>query len=153
MGPNIAQILENYWKRQRIVPKVGKYLGTEIGTGRGVTQGDPTSPMIFNIVVDVVVHVVLEEVCRPQEEQQGIRWASGERNLVFYADDGRISGQDLEWVQDTIMLMVTMFHQMGLDKKLEKPRQWYVRLGSSRGSGGSWHISGGRWGRERSTES
>ena len=109
MGPNIAQILENYWKRQRIVTKVGKYLGTEIGTGRGVTQGEPTSPMIFNIVVDVVVHVVLEEVCSPQQAQHGMGWVSGERNPVFYADDRRISGRGHDWVQDTLMVMVTMF--------------------------------------------
>ena len=60
MGPNIAWILENYWKRQRIFPKVGKCLGTELWKGRGVTQGDPTYPMIFNIVVDVMVGVVME---------------------------------------------------------------------------------------------
>ena len=32
-------------------------------TGRVVTQGDPTYPMIFNIVVDVVVRAVLDLVC------------------------------------------------------------------------------------------
>ena len=41
MGPNLAQLLENYWRRQRIVPEVGKYLGTAVGEGRGVTQGNP----------------------------------------------------------------------------------------------------------------
>ena len=60
MGSNLARILENYWKRQQIVPKVSKCLGTAFGTGRGVTQGDPTYPMIFNIVVDVMVGVVME---------------------------------------------------------------------------------------------
>ena len=79
MGPNIAWILENYWKRQRIVPKVGKCLGTEFGTGRGVTQGNSTLPMIFNIVVYVVVYVVMEEVCIPQEAQHG-----GEKYCILY---------------------------------------------------------------------
>ena len=60
LGPNLGQLLKNYWRRQRIVPKVGKYLGTAFGTGIGVTQGDPASPTVFRIVVDVVVHVVLE---------------------------------------------------------------------------------------------
>ena len=35
------------------------FLGMAFGTGRGFTQGDPTSPMIFNIVVDAVVRAVL----------------------------------------------------------------------------------------------
>ena len=60
MGPNIAWILDNYWKRQRIFPKVGKCLGTEFGTGRGVTQGNSTYPNIFNIVVYVMVYAVME---------------------------------------------------------------------------------------------
>ena len=37
MGTNLARLLDNYWKRQRIVPKVGKCLGASFGTGRGVT--------------------------------------------------------------------------------------------------------------------
>ena len=55
MGLNLSWLLESYWKRQRIVSKKGKCLGTEFGTGRGVTQGDLASPIIFNIVMDVVV--------------------------------------------------------------------------------------------------
>ena len=66
MGPNLSWLLENYWKRQRIVPKIGNCLVTLFGTGRGVTQGNPTSPIIFNIVVDVVVQAVMEKVCIPQ---------------------------------------------------------------------------------------
>ena len=37
MGPNLAQLLENYWWRRRIFHKVGKYLGGAFGTGIGVT--------------------------------------------------------------------------------------------------------------------
>ena len=46
--------------------------------------------MIYNIVVGAVVWAVLEEVCRPQEAHHEIGWEVGERNLVLYADDGRI---------------------------------------------------------------
>ena len=81
LGPNLARLLDNYWRRQRIVPKVGKYLVTEFGTGIVVTQGDPASPMIFNIVVDAVVHAVLDEVCSPQEAQHGMGWEAGARNI------------------------------------------------------------------------
>ena len=85
-----------------IFPEVSKYLGTEFGTGRGVTQGNPASPMIFNIVVDMVVWAVLEKVCSPQEAQHGMGWAAGERNIVFYADEISIVGQDHDWVQDAL---------------------------------------------------
>ena len=59
-------------------------------TGIGAIQGDPTSSMIFNIVVDVVVTAVLEVVCGPQEARHGMGWAEEERNLALYTDDGRI---------------------------------------------------------------
>ena len=78
--------------------------------------------MIFNIVVYVVVYVVMEEVCIPQEAQHRMGWAAGERNIVFYMDYGRIAGWDHEWVQDTLMVTVAMFRQMGLEKNLKKTK-------------------------------
>ena len=82
--------------------------------GRGLTQGDPTPPMIFNIMVDAVVRVVLDGACRPQEAQHSLGWAAGDRNTIFYADDGRIAGRDHEWVQDALLATVVMFHRMVL---------------------------------------
>ena len=114
LGTNLAQILENYWRRQMIAPKVGKYLGTAFGTGRGVTQGDPVSPIIFNIMVDAVVRAALEEVCSPQEARHCMGWEAGERNIVLNADEGSTAGRVQEWVQDDLTVTVAMFQQMGL---------------------------------------
>ena len=86
MGMNLARLLENYRKWQQIVPKVDKCMGTVFEKGRGMTQGNPASPMIFNIVVDAVVRAVLEEVCILQEAQHGMGREAGEINLVFYAN-------------------------------------------------------------------
>ena len=49
-------------------------------------------------------------------------WAAGERNLFFYADDGRIEGQDHEWVQDTLTVTVVMFLRLGLDTNVDKTK-------------------------------
>ena len=103
--------------------------------------------MIFNVVADAVVQEVLEEICSLQEAQHVMGWSAGQRNLVFYAYGGRIAGRDHEWVQDALTMMVAMFQRMGLETNLEKPRQWCVPPGSSRGSVGSWPISGGQRGR------
>ena len=99
LGLNLSRLLKSYWKRQRIVPKVGKCLGTEFGKGRGVTQGNPAYSMILNIVVDAVVLTVLEVVYISQEAQHGMGWAEGEINLVLYADDRRIAGWEYERAQ------------------------------------------------------
>ena len=129
MGPNLARILTSYWDRQRIVLRTGKFLGQEFRTGRGLRQRYPTSPMIFNIVVDAVVRVVLNVVCGTQEAQNGLRWAAGDRNLVFYANNGWISGRDHEWVQDAMLVTVTMFRRMVLEKNIKKTKTMFCTPG------------------------
>ena len=48
-----------------MVAQAGGYYGKAFGGERGVTQGDPLSPTIFNVVVDAVVrnwvHGVVEK--------------------------------------------------------------------------------------------
>ena len=122
IGLNLSQILYNYWKRHQIVSKVVKCLGAASVTGRGVTQGNPEPPMIFNIVVYAVVRAVLEEVCSLQEAQNGMGWAVGERNLVFYADGRRIGGRYHEWVQDALTVMIDIFQRMGMEMNLGKTK-------------------------------
>ena len=48
--------------------------------------------------------------------------ASGDRNLVFYTDDGMIVGRDHEWVHNALTVMVAMFRRMGIDANLEKTK-------------------------------
>ena len=64
--------------------------------------------MIFNIVMDAVVRAELGVVRRPQEAQDGMGWAAGGRNLVFYADYGSIMGRNHIWAQDALTMTVTM---------------------------------------------
>ena len=113
LGLNLSRLLKSYWKRQRIAPKMGKCLGTAFGKGRGVTQGDPTYPMILNIVVDAVVWTVLEMVYIPQEAQHGMGWVEGDINLVLYADDGRIVGWEYDRAQYELTVMLARFRRMG----------------------------------------
>ena len=61
LGPNIQKIIQIYWDRKNVVPKAGRFLGDPFNMERGVTQGGPISPKIFNIVVNAVVRAVLLE--------------------------------------------------------------------------------------------
>ena len=56
-----------------MVLKAGKFFGSPFNTERGMKQGNPVSPTIFNILVDSVVRAVLLELCRPQEAKHGFR--------------------------------------------------------------------------------
>ena len=91
LGPNLHRLLQWYSYEKNVIPKAGKFFGRPFRMERGVTQGDPISPTIFNIVVGAVIRAILLEVCGPQEAHHGFFWAAGEHNIVFYADDGRIA--------------------------------------------------------------
>ena len=55
MGPRSLCLLQLYWEMSRMVARAGGYYGGPFRRERGVTQGDPLSPTIFNVVVDAVV--------------------------------------------------------------------------------------------------
>ena len=55
----------------------GKFLEGPFGMEQGITQGDKSSPINFNIIVDTVVRTVLLEVCGPQEAHLGLGWQQG----------------------------------------------------------------------------
>ena len=69
-----------------------------------------------------MVRAVLEEVSIPQEAQHDMGWELGARNLVFYANGGRIAGRNHEWVQDALNVTVAMFQRMGLETNLDKTK-------------------------------
>ena len=63
--PRLQTLQRPYWDGQRVVTKSGKYYGRPFSTGRGVTQGDPVYPTLFNIIVDAVVRATLQDICVP----------------------------------------------------------------------------------------
>ena len=55
VGHRALRLLRQYWERLRMVVRRGGYYGATFRKERGVTQGDPLSPTILNVVVDAVV--------------------------------------------------------------------------------------------------
>ena len=94
---------------------MGKFLWKDFCTRIGVTQSDPVSQIIFNIVVGAVAREVLDLVCVPQESKYVLGWVSGESNLVFYTNDGRVAGRDHEWVHDALTVTVYIFCRVGIE--------------------------------------
>ena len=54
VGPGTIRILQTYWARIQMAEKVGVHYGTDFHNHRRITQGDPLSPTMFNVVVDAV---------------------------------------------------------------------------------------------------
>ena len=77
-----------------MVARAGGYYRTAFKGAWGVTQGNPLSPTIFNVVVDAVVrHWVTLEI--EDAEKRGERGKEGRHQAaLFYADDGMVALSD-----------------------------------------------------------
>ena len=69
VGTQARGLLKTYWRRLTMVARAGRYYRTAFGGERGVTKGDPLSPTIFNVVVDVVVQHWVTGVIAEAEAQ------------------------------------------------------------------------------------
>ena len=54
VGPRALRLLCRYWERLQMVAQTGGYYIETLHRERGVPQGGPLSPTIFNVVVDAV---------------------------------------------------------------------------------------------------
>ena len=69
VGPSARRLLKTYWSRLTMVARAGGYYGEYFKGARGVTQGDPLSPTIFNVVVDAVVRHWIDGIVDEAEEK------------------------------------------------------------------------------------
>ena len=77
-----------------MVARTGSYYGKGFKGEQGVTQGDPLSPTIFNVVVDAVVRHWLQ-LATQEAGRRGERGIEGRHQAaLFYADDGMIASSD-----------------------------------------------------------
>ena len=87
-------ITDKVAQRDLVAARAGGYYREAFKGARGVTQGDPLSPTIFNVVVDAVVRHWLEGL-QTAKEEKGAKWG-GHLSAVFYADDGMVGASDPE---------------------------------------------------------
>jgi Reverse transcriptase (RNA-dependent DNA polymerase) len=102
VGEATLRILRNFWDNLWVIPKQGVFYGKPFRSERGVTQGDPLSPTLINIIVDVVVRETRRTMMHTDNDS------------IFYADDGLITGTDKEKVQDCVNLVTDLFSSFGL---------------------------------------
>ena len=85
-----------------------------------MTQGNPLSSTIFNVVVDAVarhwVTVIVEGV-----EERGDRGQEGRyQNSLYYADDGMVASSDPRWLLGEFSTLVGLFNRVGLQDNVSK---------------------------------
>ena len=85
-----------------------------------MTQGDPLSPTIFNVVVDTVVrhwvHGFMEEAeARGETGREGRHQAA-----LFYANNGMVVSSDPAWLQGAFTALVGLFDRVDLQTNAGK---------------------------------
>jgi Reverse transcriptase (RNA-dependent DNA polymerase) len=115
IGNNTIKLLHNFWSKLWVAPRQAGFYGNPIKSDRGVTQGDPLSPILFNILIDAIV--------RETKRIHG-HHAS---NIIFYADDGLITGTDPVQLQNYLNTMTTLFLKVGLQINSDKTKIMIAR--------------------------
>ena len=97
-----------------MVARAGGYYREAFKGARGMTQGDPLSPTMFNVVVDAVVcHWVTMALA--EAKKRGERGNEGRHQAsLFYADDGMVALSDPSWIQWAFDTLVSLFDRVGL---------------------------------------
>ena len=103
-----------------MVARAGGYYEVAFKGARGVTQGDPLSPTIFNVVVDAVVHHWVT-MTMDEDEKWGERVNKGMHQAsLFYADEGMVTSSDPRWIQWAFDTLVSIFERVGLRTNVGK---------------------------------
>ena len=85
-----------------------------------MTQGDPLSPTIFNMVVDVVVRQCVTVMVEGAEERGKHEQEGRHKNSLFYADDDMVASSDPRWLHGKFSTLVGLFNRVGLQDNVSK---------------------------------
>ena len=79
-----------------------------------MTQGDPLSPTIFNVVVYAVVRHWVTVMVECAEEWGECGQEGRHQNTLFYAADGVVASSYPRWLQGEFSTLVGLFDRVGL---------------------------------------
>ena len=105
-----------------LVCRAGGRYGTPFQTFRGVTQGGPLSPRIFNVMVDAVVRAWIAQMLGAEAAEHGYGEELRKILTIFYADDALLASRDPALLQEALDVMVALFERVGLRTNTAKTK-------------------------------
>jgi hypothetical protein len=97
---------------------IGKHLSDSFSIQNGLKQGDALSPLIFNFALEYAIRKV-------QENQVGLKM-NGAHQLLAYADDVNLLGDNIDTVNKNTQTIIDASREVGLDVNVEKSKYMLV---------------------------
>jgi hypothetical protein len=122
VGPRMRHLIQKFWKEAVLVCRASGVYGDTFSAGRGVTQGGPLSPKLFNILVDAVVREWMDQMfggvaadAIPEDLMRTVL-------AIFYADDAYVASRQPARLQEALDILVGLFRRVGLDTNTTKTK-------------------------------
>ena len=123
--------MAEFWEWQEVVTCKNGYNGPHFQTKRGKTQGSLISPTLFNLVVyNVIRNWMYMIVERKFVFNYGLGLEVGWYMGMFYADDGLVGSQDLEWLQGALNVLIVLFRWCGMVDNVSKSKAMKCQPGA-----------------------
>lgn len=111
--PKTINLICEQYKNCRTTISCGKKCTREIKILRGVKQGDPLSPALFNLIIDELLSALENSV-------HGVKVGDVRVAAVVYADDLLVFGPDVPSTQATLDFISKFLVQRGLSINIQK---------------------------------